>query len=80
MKVLRPVQPGGGDGGGEGGEDGDGGEDGGDGGEDGGCGEEGGDGGGKQSSQPARFTQPSVDHLMGLTPSGTTPSGELLPQ
>ena len=59
----------GGCGGGEGG-------DGGDGGDDGGAG---GGGGRKQSSQPARFPLESVIHSIGV-PSGTTPSGELVPQ
>ena len=72
-----------GDGGNGGGEDGEGCGDGGDGGAGGGTdegGESDGDGGGgKQSSQPARVTLPSVDHWIG-SPSGTTPSGELLPQ
>ena len=35
--------------------------------------------GGKQSSQPAKVTLPSVNHWIGV-PSGTTPSGEPLPQ
>ena len=37
-------------------------------------------GGGKQSSQPAAVTLWSVLHMIGSIPSGTTPSGELLPQ
>ena len=49
----------------------------------GGEGGEGGDSGvvdgGKQSSQPAKVTLPSVNHWIGV-PSGTTPSGEPLPQ
>ena len=78
----------GGEGGGEGGEDGGeggGGGEGGDGGEDGGDGGGGGDGGAgggggrKQSSQPARLVLPSVTHWIGV-PSGTTPSGESVPQ
>ena len=59
----------------EGGEGGSGGE-GGEGGHDGGAG---GGGGGKQSSHPAKFSLPSVIHWIGV-PSGTTPSGESVPQ
>ena len=66
VTIEERVGGGGGEGGGEGGEGGEGGG--------------GGRGGGKQSSQPARVTKRSVDHLIGLLPSGTTPSGELLPQ
>jgi len=62
----------GGDCGGDGGDDGDGGGGGGDGGASGG-------GGRKQSSQPARLVLPSVTHWIGV-PSGTTPSGESVPQ
>ena len=75
---------GGGDGGvgdgegGDGGCGGNGGDDGGDGGggDDGGVGS---GGGTKQSSQPARLALPSVIHWIGV-PSGTTPSGESVPQ
>ena len=75
---------GGGEGGGEGGESGEGGE-GGNVNSAGGVGGEGGDGGeggvgsGKQSSQPALVTLPSVRHSIGV-PAGTAPSGELVPQ
>ena len=48
-------------------------------GEGGAAGGDGGDGGRKQSSQPALVTLPSVRHSIGV-PSGTTPSGETVPQ
>ena len=73
---------GGGDGGGGDG-DGGGGEGEGGGGEGGGGGGLGGRGlgerGGKQSSQPSLLTLSSVRHSIGV-PSGTTPSGETVPQ
>ena len=68
----------GGEGGDDGGDGGDGGDDGGDGGG-GGDGGAGGGGGRKQSSHPARLVNPSVIHWIGV-PSGTTPSGESVPQ
>ena len=48
-------------------------------GEGGAAGGDGGDGGRKQSSQPALVTLLSVRHSIGV-PSGTTPSGETVPQ
>ena len=71
-KSTGVAQGGSDDGGGGGGEG-----DGGDGGDGGGKEDDG--GGGKQISHPANVTLASVTHLIGV-PSGTTLSGELVPQ